>query len=428
MLKVTCAASSRGRHGGVFLAANRVVTGLDVGSAKICALVAEIGPTGEYRILGTGVAPSKGIRRGMVVDLDKCSRSIAMAVDRAQQMSGRPVHEVYVAISGDHIKSLNNHGVVTVSDLEGEITEDDVARALEAAGLIQLEPGREVLHTATKQFIVDNYEGILDPVGLVGKRLEVEVHIITAATAALENLIRAVNRAGLAIEDIILSSLASAAAILLEAERELGVVIADVGGGTTDLAVFKEGSLIDTAVLPLGGGHITSDLAYGLGTPLGHAEKVKHEVAVALATLCSEKQSVTVPTVGGQAEKSYECKYVAEIVEPRVQEILGLIDQHISLFSSWNLLPGGLVVTGGGSCLRGMAEIVERDLGVAVRIGIPQEVDGFDDIIGHPAFSTAVGLVLLAARDSHTADRRDGGDGILQAAVNRLKSLLGDFI
>lgn len=374
-----------------------VVVGLDIGSTKVAAVVAEVGVGAEPAIIGLGLVRGSGLRRGVVVDIEATARAVVQAVEQAQRMSGVEIAAAVVSCSGSHVSSLNNRGVVAVSRPDREITPDDVRRVLEAARVINLTPDREVLHVIPREYEVDGYDGVKDPVGMVGGRLEVEAHMVTAASASLQNLLRAVTRAGISVEDVWLAALAAGEAVLTPTEKELGVVLADIGGGTTDLCIYDRGGPWYCSVLPIGGEHITSDIAVGLRVPLPLAEQVKMERGVASVKAAGDG-TFELPHHTGRGTRTVADKLLASIIEPRVQEIFQLIGREIRRSGYPGMLPGGLVLCGGTAALPGIDELAMEILDMPVRVGRPGGLAGMSDIVSGPDCATAVGLVHLAAR------------------------------
>ncbi|HCJ11187.1 MAG TPA: cell division protein FtsA [Clostridiales bacterium] len=376
-----------------------VIAALDIGTTKVCVLVAELSEESEVDITGYGVAPSHGMRRGVVVDVEGTVRAICEAVEKAEHMADVRVRSVTLGVAGTHVQSFNNRGVIAIAREDKDITEEDVARALEAARVLTIPPDRDIIHVRPREFIVDGFDGIRDPVGMVGNRLEVEANIVTGSTTSIENILRCVARADLEVEGTVLSGLASGEAVLHPAERELGVVVADIGGGTTDVAIFDRGGLWHAAVIPVGGDHITNDLAVGLRTPLAQAEKVKIQDGVAMVDLAPADEFVEIPDVGGSRTHRVGKRALAEIIQPRVEEIFDLIVKEIKKSGREGMLPGGIVVTGGTALLRGLDEVGQYETGLPVRVGYPQGQAGLADLVRNPGCSCAVGLVHFAAQN-----------------------------
>jgi len=379
--------------------ATRTYVGLDIGTTKISCIIADANgedPDG-LRVVGVGNAPSEGLRRGVVVDLEKTVASIQRAVDEAERMSGCAVKGVHAGIAGDHIRSINSRGVIAVSRKDNEIGPADVDRVIEAAKAIAIPMDREIIHVIPQEFIVDDQDGIKDPVGMSGVRLEAEVHIITGAVTSAKNICRAIQRAGLKVYDLVLEPLASSHAVLGVDERDLGVVLLDIGGGTTDVAVFFEGSIRHTAIVPFGGANVTNDIAIGLRTPIDKAESIKIQFGAALAALVSTGDGVTVNGVGGRADRQISRHLLASMIEPRMEEIFALANKEVKKNHFAEMLGGGVVLTGGTSLMPGAVELAEQVFEMPVRLGAPQGLGPLAASVADPRFSTGVGLVLHAA-------------------------------
>src|SRR5262252_8947698 len=378
--------------------ATRSYVGLDIGTTKISCIIAEKKGPGELNIVGVGNAPSEGLRRGVVVDLEKTVASIQRAVDEAERMAGVPIKGVHAGIAGDHIRSINSRGVIAVSRKDNEIGPADVERVVEAAKAIAIPMDREIIHVIPQEFIVDDQDGIHDPVGMSGVRLEAEVHIITGAVTSAKNICRSIQRAGLKVHDLVLEPLASSHAVLGRDERDLGVVLLDLGGGTTDVAVFFEGSIRHTAIVPCGGANVTNDIAIGLRTPIDKAEQIKIQHGCALASLVSSNAQVAVPGVGGRADREISRHVLASMIEPRMEEIFLLANKEVRKNHFAALIGGGVVLTGGTSLLPGAAELAEQVFEMPVRMGLPRGLGGLSANVSDPRYATGVGLVLHAAK------------------------------
>jgi len=378
--------------------AGRTFAGLDIGTTKISCIIADQNSAGELRIVGLGNAPSEGLRRGAVVDLEKTVASIMRAVEEAERMAGVQVKGVHAGIAGDHIRSLNSRGVVAVSRKDNEIAAADVTRVIEAAKAIAIPTDREIIHVIPQEFIVDDQDHIKDPVGMSGVRLEAEVHIITGAVTSARNICRAIQRAGLKVYDLTLEPLASAAAVLDDDEKDLGVVLLDLGGGTTDVAVFHEGAVRHTCIIPFGGANVTSDIAIGLRTPIDKAELIKLQHGAALASLVNGDETVSVSGVGGRGDKEISRHVLASMVEPRMEEIFALANKEVRKNHFAPLIGGGVVLTGGTSLLPGAAELAEQVFEMPVRLGLPRGLGGLSANVCDPRYATGVGLVLHAAK------------------------------
>ena len=369
-----------------------LIVGLDIGTTKICTIVAERTENG-VDIVGIGTHPSKGLRKGVVVDIDATVHSIKQAVEEAELMADCEITSVYAGIAGGHIRGFNSHGVVAVKDQE--VDEGDVRRVIDAAKAVAIPMDREVIHVIPQEFIIDDQDGIHEPLGMSGVRLEAKIHIVTAAVTSAQNIVKCANKAGLNVIDIVLEPLASAQAVLAGDERELGVCMIDIGGGTTDIAVFADGSIKNTAVLGLGGTHLTKDIAVGLRTPAEEAERIKKKFGVASARYLATDDVLTVPSVGGQSPREISRKILCEIIEPRVEEILSLARQEIVKAGLADKIPSGVILTGGASALDGIPNLAEEIFETPVRRGLPTGIGGLQDVVKSPMYSTGVGLVLF---------------------------------
>ncbi len=391
------------------MAKTRCFAGLDIGTTKICAFIAEMNGGPEPRVLGYGQAGSEGLRRGVVVDLEKTVASIEAAIDVAEQMAGFPVREVVAGIAGDHIRSINSRGVVAVSRRDHEITAQDVSRALEQAKAMAIPMDREIIHAITQQFIVDDQDGVRDPLGMTGVRLEADLHIITGAVTAAKNIVKSINRAGLKVSDLVLQPLASGHSTLEMDEKNMGVVLIDIGGGTTDVALFHEGSIRHTAILPLGGASVTNDIAIGLRTPFDRAEELKIQYGSALASRVDPAETIEVPGVGGREFKTISRQVLATMIEPRMEEIFQLALKEVRRNAYFEMVGAGVVLTGGTALLRESAELCGEIFQMPVRVGIPRGVIDLPDAASDPRFSTGVGLLLHAIREEGVELPQRGG-------------------
>ena len=390
------------------------IVGLDIGTTKVCAVVGEGDEGGDVQIAGVGLVPSSGIRKGVVVDIEATTRAIIEAVDRAERMAGVKVDSLYTSVSGEHIGSTNSRGVVAISRGDHEISAPDVERVIEAARMAALPASdREIVHLLPRGFVVDGHDGVRNPVGMYGARLEVEAHIVTGTSTVLANLMKCVQRAGLEVEEVVLEPLASAEAVLTSPERELGVVIADIGGGTTSVGVFVNGGLTHTAILPIGGHHITSDIAVGLRTPVAEAEKLKVRSGAATPAETSEGELIEVFNVGDREPRILPRRVLCEIIEPRLLEICHMLRLQIRRSGYAHLVPAGIVLTGGTALLRGITRFVSEKLELPARMGLPEQVGGLTDAVGSPVYATGVGLVLYGVRHQGTrALRVTNGAGL----------------
>ncbi|WP_147822225.1 cell division protein FtsA [Salidesulfovibrio onnuriiensis] len=394
------------------MAKNDLIVGLDVGTTKICVVVGEVTEEGGVDVIGLGTSPSTGLRRGVVVNIEKTVQCVKKALEDAELMAGCDIRSVYAGIAGSHIQGFNSHGVIAVKG--GEVTQRDVDRVIEAAKAIAIPMDREVLHTLPQEFIVDDQRGIADPLGMAGVRLEVKVHIVTGAVTSAQNIIRSCNRSGLDVSNIVLESLASSKAVLSPEEREIGVALVDIGGGTTDLAIFSKDSIKHTSVLALGGHNLTNDIAYGLRTPMVSAEQIKIDHGCAMADLITTDEIIEVPSVGGRESRTMSKRVLAEICEPRCEEILALVDQELIKSGFKNLIAAGVVLTGGTCLIDGIQELAEQIFDLPVRIGSPTGVGGLSSEVNSPMYATAVGLLMHGAEE-------EGGSGATRQKAFRVR-------
>ena len=384
----------------------RTIVGIDVGSTKICALVGESGPEGGVRIVGVGVAPSRGIRRGVVVNVNQATEAISSAIEKAERSSGYQIARAFVSLAGTHVSAVNSRGVVAVQRGDQGITQDDVDRAIDAARAIAIPTDREVLHVIPRGFTVDGQEGVRDPVGMAGFRLEVEAHIVTGATSSVHNLLKCVEGANIAVDALVLSSIASGEAVLTDTEKEMGVVLADMGGGTTDIAIFIDGSIWHTTILGVGGSHLTNDVAVGLRLQAEAAERIKIEYGGARRQSIDPVDVIDVNGFDEGGQLRVARRDLAEIIEARAEEIFRLILQEVKRSGYDGLLPAGLVITGGSAQLRGIRELGRQVLDMPVRVGGPHDLVGLADAISTPAYTTAVGLLKWGDRQGDVLTRR----------------------
>lgn len=404
-----------------------IVVGLDIGTTKICTIIGELTPGGQVDIIGIGSTPSKGLRKGVVVNIDNTVESIKKATQEAEHMAGVKADSVFAGIAGGHIKGFNSRGVIAVSGRNKEITQADVERVIDAAKAIAIPMDREVLHILPQEFIIDDQDGIKEPLGMSGTRLEAEVHIVTGAVTSAQNIIKCVNRAGLGVNDIVLEQLASSEATLMADERELGVVLVDIGGGTTDIAVFAKGSIWHTQVLALGGDNITNDISIGLRTPLHEAEEIKRKYGCTLSSLIEEGETIEVPSVGGRPPRVLSRHMLCEIVQPRMEEIFGLVQRELNK-AGYEDLAGGAVITGGAAIMEGVPELAEQIFDMPVRRGLPMGIGGLKDVVNNPMYATGVGLVLYGARNrTHRKFAQVDEATIFNKVMGRMKEWLGEF-
>ena len=376
----------------------RYIVGIDIGTNKVTAIVSEVTEEGRLEIIGIGSTESKGLRKGMVINLEQTVESIKRVVEEAELMAGVEIESAYVGLAGGHIKGFNSRAVVAITSKTREIGREDVYRAIEAAKAIPLPSDREIVHVLPQEFVVDGNDGIFDPTGMTGGRLEANVHIITASTTATQNIVTCVNRAGMEVIETVLEQLAAAEACLTEDERELGVALVDIGGGTTDLAIFDKGTIWHTSVLPTGGDHFTNDVAVGLRTPILEAEKIKKKYGCALATMVSEEDTIEVPSVGGRKPRILGRQILSDILQPRAEEICHLVFQEIRRAGYERVLNSGVVITGGSASLEGLPEVAERVFDMPIRRGVPAGIGGLVDVVASPSYATGVGLVLYGLR------------------------------
>jgi len=404
----------------------QVIAGLDVGTTKSCCVIAEWSPVGNLDIIGVGMSPCRGLRKGVVVNIDSTVESIKQAVSEAEEMAGVEIASVLVGIAGGHIRGVNSRGVIAVSGKHREVGQHDIDRALDAARAITLPQDREVIHVLPQTYVVDDQDGVKEPRGMSGVRLEVEVHLVTGATTSVRNVIRSVNRAGLQVQDVVLEALASAEAVIEEEEKELGVLIIDLGGGTTDVALFRDGAVWYTGVLPLGGDHISNDIAVGLRTPTGDTEELKKRHGCALTALVREDETVDVPSVGGRKARQLSRQILSEIIQPRVEEIFTLVARDLARAGLEDVAAAGVVLTGGTSIMPGVPELAEQIFDVPARRGAQSGLSGLADVVQSPIYATGVGLALYGARGHGAVSEMHDGS-LAQRVGRRMKEWVGDL-
>ncbi len=384
--------------------ASNMVVGLDIGTSKVVAIVGQPTDDGGLEIAGIGSHPSRGMKKGVVINIESTVQSIQRAVEEAELMAGCDIHSVYVGIAGSHISSMNSDGVVAIKDRE--VTPSDIDRVIDSARARAISEGQRILHVLPQEFAIDTQEGIREPLGMSGVRLEARVHLVTAALNAVQNIEKCVRRCGLEVDAIILEQLASSHAVLTEDERELGVCMVDIGGGTTDIAVFTEGAIRHTAVIPIAGDQVTNDIAMALRTPTQYAEDIKVKYACALTQLASSDEMIKVPSVGERPARDLSRQALAEVVEPRYEELFTLVREELRRSGYEDLVAAGVVLTGGTSRMEGVVELAEEIFHMPVRIASPQNVRGLADVVRNPIYSTGVGLLLYGMRDAkHTQSR-----------------------
>ncbi|BAH76814.1 MULTISPECIES: cell division protein FtsA [Desulfovibrionaceae] len=406
------------------MARSELIVGLDIGTTKICVVVGELSPEG-VDVVGIGTSPSTGLRKGVVVNIEQTVQSIKKALEEAELMAGCEIRSVYAGIAGSHIKGFNSHGVIAVKG--GEVGPRDIERVIDAAKAVAIPLDREVIHILPQEFIVDDQRGIADPLGMAGVRLEVRVHIVTGAVTSAQNIIRSCHRAGLDVSDIVLESLASSKAVLTGEEREIGVALVDLGGGTTDLAIFANDSIKHTAVLALGGTNLTNDIAFGLRTPMASAEKIKIKYGCALAEMVPKDEVIEVMSVGGREPRRLSRQVLAEICEPRVEEMLALVDQELIRSGMKNQIGAGVVLTGGTALIEGIQELGEQIFNLPTRIGYPDKVGGLKDVVNSPMYATAVGLLMYGAEKEGVEQRfRIRDENVFNRILGRMRKWFVD--
>ncbi len=376
-----------------------LIVGLDIGTSKVVAIVCEIMADGSVDVIGIGSHPSRGLKKGVVVNIESTVDSIQRAVEEAELMAGCQIHSVFTGIAGSHVRSLNSHGIVAIRD--NEVSDGDVERVIDAARAVAIPADQKILHILPQEFIIDNQEGIREPVGMSGVRLEAKVHMVTGAVSAAQNIVKCVRRCGLEVDDIILEQLASSYSVLVEDEKDLGVCLVDIGGGTTDVAVFTGGSIRHTAVIPIAGDQVTNDIAVALRTPTPHAEEIKIKYGCALTQLASSEESIEVPTVGDRPPRRLARQTLAEVIEPRYEELFSLVQSELRRSGFEDLIAAGVVLTGGSSKMEGAIELAEEVFHMPVRLGEPQFVSGLVDVIRNPIYATGVGLLLFGHKNRH---------------------------
>ncbi len=405
-----------------------LIVGLDIGTTKICALAAELDSQGPLNIVGIGQAPSDGIRKGVVVNIEKTVAAIRQSMRECELMSGANIKEVLAGIAGHHIRGLNSHGMVTVQN-NHTVTDDDVRRVIEAAQAVTIPNDREILHILPQDFIVDDQDGVQNPLGMSGIRLEVDVHIVTCSATSAQNIIKCCNHAGLEVSNIVLEPLASAQAVLSDDEKELGVVLVDIGGGTTDLAIYSAGSIVHTSVLALGGNHLTNDIAIGLSTPLAEAETLKHEHGVAMGKMVEPDEMIRVPSVGGRRSRTLDKRLLTEIIEPRFREIFELVGKEIDRSNYRHLIASGVVITGGSSLMPGADDLGSEILKFSVRVGFPEDTTGLSETVHSPMHATGVGLLRygLGNGEARYLPQFAGEATVFNRFSRRMREFVQDF-
>jgi cell division protein FtsA len=404
---------------------NNIIVGLDIGTTKIAVIVADRSPGGKVDIIGIGTHPSEGLRKGVVINIEATINSIQRAIEEAELMAGCHISSVYAGIAGSHIKGHNSHGIVAIKNKE--VSSKDIERVIDAAKAIAIPMDREILHILPQEYIVDEQDGIRDPLGMSGVRLEAKVHIVTGAVASAQNIVKSANRVGLTVEDIVLEPIASAEAVLSAEEKELGIAMVDIGGGTTDITIFHAGAIKHTAVIPLGGNHITNDISAGLRTPASSAEEIKRRYGCAFSGISQPQDTIEVPSTGGRDPRILAKHALTEIIEARMEETFTLVHRELIRSGFDEFLTAGLVLTGGTVLLEGSAELAEQVFNMPVRIGYPGGVGGLIDVVNSPAYSTGVGLVLYGSRNSPGVEfyARHEGPGLFDRIKMRMSNWFG---
>jgi cell division protein FtsA len=397
-----------------------LIVGLDIGTSKVVAIVGEIGPDGQIEIIGIGSSRSRGLKKGVVVNIDSTVQSIQRAVEEAELMAGCEIHSVYAGIAGSHIRALNSHGIVGIRD--SEVSVGDIDRVIEAARAVAIPADQKILHILPQEFVIDNQEGVKEPIGMSGVRLEAKVHIVTGAVSAAQNIVKCVRRCGLEVDDMILEQLASSHSVLTDDEKDLGVCLVDIGGGTTDIAVFTDGAIHHTAVIPIAGDQVTNDIAVALRTPTQHAEDIKVRYACALTQLANPDETIEVPSVGDRPPRRLARQTLAEVVQPRYEELFSLIQAELRRSGFEDLIVAGIVLTGGSAKMEGAVELAEEIFHMPVRVGVPQHVSGLADVVRNPIYATGVGLLLFGRRQATAGVPTNRVDGGLAGIWERMKN------
>ena len=402
-----------------------LIIGLDIGTSKIVALVAEVLPEGRLEVIGIGETQSRGLKKGVVVNIESTVNAIQRALEEAELMADCKIRDVLTGIAGSHIKSINSHGMVAIKDKE--VTQADVDRVIETARAVNIPTDQQILHILTQEFIIDGQEDVREPLGMSGVRLEVKVHIVTGAVSAAQNIIKCVKRCGLDVRDLILQPLASSMAVLTEDEKDLGVCLVDIGGGTADIAVFTNGAIRHTAVIPIAGDQITNDIAMALRTPTKEAEDIKRTQGCALRQLAHPSEMIEVPSVGERAARQLSRQTLAEVIEPRIEEMYSLVQAELRRSGFEELISSGIVLTGGSSMMQGMVELGEEVFHMPVRLGVPQYVGGLSEVVRNPRYATGVGLLLagLEQYQRHQLVRMQSSS--IQQVFEKMKSWFQGF-
>jgi len=397
-----------------------IIVGLDIGTSKVVAIVGELQADNQIEVIGFGSHPSKGLKKGVVVNIESTVISIQRAIEEAELMAECDIHQVYAGIAGSHVRSLNSHGIVAIRDRE--VTQSDVDRVIDAARAVAIPADQKILHVLPQEFIIDGQEGIREPIGMSGVRLEARVHMVTGAASAAQNIVKCIQRCGLEVEDIVLEQLASSFAVLTDDEKELGICLVDIGGGTTDIAVFNNGAIRHTAVIPIAGDQVTNDIAISMRTPTQYAEEIKIKYACALSQLANLDETIEVPSVGDRPPRRLARQTLAEVVEPRYEELFGLIRDELRRSGFEDMVAAGIVLTGGSAKMEGAVELAEEVFHMPVRLGVPQHVRGLGDVVRNPIHSTGVGLLVYGrSKAERAAEEMPVGAGI-RDVWGRMKS------
>jgi cell division protein FtsA len=404
---------------------NRIIVGLDIGTSKVVAIVGEINPEGRLEIIGLGSHGSKGLKKGVVVNIESTVQSIQRAIEEAELMAGCQIQSVFAGIAGSHIRSMGSHGIVAIRDRE--VFQPDIDRVIDAAQAVAIPADQKILHILPQEFIIDTQEGVKEPLGMSGVRLEAKVHLVTCAVNAAQNIEKCIKQCGLGVDDIILEQLASSYSVLTEDEKDLGVCMVDIGGGTSDIAIYTEGAIKHTAVIPIAGDQVTNDIAMALRTPTQNAEEIKIKYACALGSLAGENETIKVPSVGEREDRSLSRQALAEVVEPRYEELFTLIQAELRRSGFEDLIPAGIVLTGGASKMEGVVELAEEIFHMPVSIGKPKNVSGLSDIVRNPIYATAVGLLQYGAAQGDRAGRPASAEAAGDSIWSKVKQwLLGN--
>jgi len=399
---------------------NNMIVGLDIGTSKVATVVGDVSEDNQVEIVGVGSHPSRGLKKGVVVNIESTVQAIQRSIEEAELMAGCQIHSVYTGIAGSHIRGMNSHGIVGVKDRE--VSSGDVERVLDAARAVAIPADQRVFQVMPQEFVVDQQEGIREPVGMSGVRLEAKVHLVTGAVSAAQNIIKCIQRCGLEVDDIILEQLASSSAVLTDDEKELGICFVDIGGGTTDVAVFTDGAIKHTAVIPIAGDQVTNDIAIAMRTPTQHAEEIKIKYACALRQLANPDDTIEVPSAGGRDPRRLSRQTLAEVVEPRYEELLSLVLAELRRSGFSDLVAAGVVLTGGSSRMEGVVDLAEEIFHMPVRLGIPQNVTGLADVVRNPVYSTGVGLLLFGLQNRNLSKDSPSGESRMVDVLKKVKN------